>query len=137
MWNSVVKNLQIDRIYKDLSDCVITVCDRTTGRTVRMRRNRLRDVCKFPSPSHDLKKRVSITIFAVCAAVWNPWEEKEKTMSEFEEGDYKRMVCVGGAVVDPPISVEAGAQWKGRMVLEYFGDCILRKTSGSGSCSSF
>lgn len=35
--------------------------------------------------------------------VWNPWADKAKAMSDFDDQEYKRMVCVEVGTVDKPI----------------------------------
>lgn len=41
--------------------------------------------------------------------VWNPWIEKSKSMPDFKDDEYQRMICVeAGSVLDNPIVVPAG-----------------------------
>lgn len=44
--------------------------------------------------------------------VWNPWAEKSKTMSDFDEQEYKQMICVESGNVINPIMLVPGETWK-------------------------
>eukprot|EP00158_Paraphelidium_tribonemae_P003261 Partr_v1_DN26007_c0_g1_i1_m702 putative aldose 1-epimerase len=47
------------------------------------------------------------------AVVWNPWVEKAKAMSDFGSDQYSKMICVELGTVDvPPVSLEAGKEWR-------------------------
>jgi len=45
--------------------------------------------------------------------VWNPWIDKAKAMSDFEDEEYKTMVCVEVGTVAAPITLKAGESWQG------------------------
>eukprot|EP00271_Cylindrocystis_brebissonii_P011722 TRINITY_DN29644_c0_g1_i1.p1 TRINITY_DN29644_c0_g1~~TRINITY_DN29644_c0_g1_i1.p1 ORF type:complete len:311 (-),score=58.95 TRINITY_DN29644_c0_g1_i1:356-1288(-) len=51
------------------------------------------------------------------AVVWNPWKEKAKSMSDFGDEDFKRMVCVEAAAVENPITLKPGEEWRARQEL--------------------
>ncbi|KAI4329428.1 hypothetical protein L6164_021691 [Bauhinia variegata] len=48
------------------------------------------------------------------AVVWNPWDKKAKTLSDFGDDEYKHMLCVEAACVEKPITLKPGEEWKGR-----------------------
>ena len=49
--------------------------------------------------------------------VWNPWEKKSRSITDFGDEEYKRMLCVDGAAVEKPITLRPGEEWKGRLEL--------------------
>jgi glucose-6-phosphate 1-epimerase len=49
--------------------------------------------------------------------VWNPWEKKSKAMADFGDEEYKKMLCVDGAVVEKPVNLKPGEEWTGLLVL--------------------
>ncbi|KAJ7545725.1 hypothetical protein O6H91_08G007300 [Diphasiastrum complanatum] len=49
--------------------------------------------------------------------VWNPWERKCKAMTDLGDDDYLHMLCVEAAVVETPIVLKPGEEWKGRKKL--------------------
>eukprot|EP00850_Spirogloea_muscicola_P017637 SM000154S01372 [mRNA] locus=s154:69022:71238:+ [translate_table: standard] len=51
------------------------------------------------------------------AVVWNPWEKKAKSMSDFGDDEYKRMVCVEAAAVENAITLKPGEDWQARQEL--------------------
>ncbi|KAF1869757.1 hypothetical protein Lal_00017333 [Lupinus albus] len=48
------------------------------------------------------------------AVVWNPWDKKAKTISDFGDDEYKHMLCVQAACVEKSITLKPGEEWKGR-----------------------
>ena len=52
------------------------------------------------------------------AVVWNPWKEKAKSMSDFGDEDYKRMVCVESGAIEKVITLKPGEEWQGRQELK-------------------
>ena len=48
------------------------------------------------------------------AVVWNPWEKKAKSMSDFGDDEYKHMLCVEAAAVEKSITLRPGEEWKAR-----------------------
>lgn len=40
--------------------------------------------------------------------VWNPWEEKAKAMSDFDDEEFRTMVCVEAGSVSEQVSAPAG-----------------------------
>ena len=51
------------------------------------------------------------------AVVWNPWEKKSKTMTDFGDDEYKSMLCVDGAALERPITLKPGEEWTGKLML--------------------
>ncbi|KAG6739711.1 hypothetical protein POTOM_057325 [Populus tomentosa] len=51
------------------------------------------------------------------AVVWNPWDKKAKTMTDFGDDEYMHMLCVEAAAVEKPITLKPGEEWKGRLEL--------------------
>ncbi|XP_025798001.1 putative glucose-6-phosphate 1-epimerase [Panicum hallii] len=49
--------------------------------------------------------------------VWNPWENKPKTMVDFGDEEYKQMLCVDAAVVERAIILKPGEEWTGKLEL--------------------
>ncbi|KAJ6863081.1 glucose-6-phosphate 1-epimerase [Populus alba x Populus x berolinensis] len=51
------------------------------------------------------------------AVVWNPWDKKAKTMTDFGDDEYMHMLCVEAAAIEKPITLKPGEEWKGRLEL--------------------
>ncbi|KVI11826.1 Aldose 1-/Glucose-6-phosphate 1-epimerase [Cynara cardunculus var. scolymus] len=51
------------------------------------------------------------------AVVWNPWDKKAKTIADLGDDDYKHMLCVEAAVIEKPITLKPGEEWKVRQEL--------------------
>lgn len=49
--------------------------------------------------------------------VWNPWETRIAALSDMAPLDFKRMLCVEAATVEPPVSLVPGEDWCGRQTL--------------------
>lgn len=49
--------------------------------------------------------------------VWNPWVEKSKAMMDFEDLEYKSMVCVEVGSVTNAITLKPGETWSGSQIL--------------------
>ena len=47
------------------------------------------------------------------AVIWNPGPEKGAALADLETGAWRRYVCVEAAIVRTPVSVAAGALWRG------------------------
>ncbi|KAG4914085.1 hypothetical protein JHK82_054668 [Glycine max] len=84
---------EVDRVYLS-SPNIIAVLDHERKRTFVIRKDGLPDV-----------------------AVWNPWEKKSKSMSDFGDEEYKQMLCVDGAVIEKPVNLKPGEEWTGRLQL--------------------
>ncbi|XP_048733589.2 uncharacterized protein LOC125649822 isoform X2 [Ostrea edulis] len=57
----------------------------------------------------DGKTSVSLLLSSLPdVVVWNPWEEKAKSMSDFGDEEYKTMVCVEAGAVSQSVSAPAG-----------------------------
>eukprot|EP00249_Psilotum_nudum_P011039 c22932_g2_i1 orf=219-1211(-) len=48
------------------------------------------------------------------AVVWNPWEKKAKTLTDFGDDEYKHMLCVQAAAISKSVTLKPGEEWKGR-----------------------
>ncbi|KAF9687886.1 hypothetical protein SADUNF_Sadunf02G0139800 [Salix dunnii] len=83
----------VDRVYLSCPNA-IAILDHERKRTYVIRKDGLPDV-----------------------AVWNPWEKKSKAMADFGDEEYKKMLCVDGAVVEKPITIKPGEEWTGLLVL--------------------
>ena len=55
--------------------------------------------------------------YVLCAAVWNPWDKKSKSMVDLGDEEYKQMLCVDGAVIEKPLTLKPGEEWTGRLRL--------------------
>jgi glucose-6-phosphate 1-epimerase len=66
-----------------------------------------------------LARRIRITSSGSgTAVVWNPWIETAASMSDLEDEDYRKMICVETANAGPEtVAVEAGSEY--RLVAEY------------------
>ncbi|KAK4483509.1 hypothetical protein RD792_010706 [Penstemon davidsonii] len=84
---------EVDRVYVRSPQCV-AVLDHEKKRTYVMRKQGLPDT-----------------------VVWNPWEKKSKTMTDFGDEEYKQMVCVDGAAIEKNISLKPGEEWTGSIEL--------------------
>lgn len=57
----------------------------------------------------DGKKLVSLSLENLPdVVVWNPWEEKAKAMSDFDDEEFRTMVCVEAGSVSEQVSAPAG-----------------------------
>ena len=52
------------------------------------------------------------------AVVWNPWIDKSKSMADFGDEEYKKMVCVEAAAIEDPVKLKPGQSWCGEQTLE-------------------
>ncbi|KAL1828624.1 hypothetical protein ACET3Z_007036 [Daucus carota] len=93
--DAVTFESEVDRAYLCTPSC-IAVVDHGKKRTVVIKKEGLPD-----------------------AVVWNPWERKSKTMADFGKVDYRKMVCVDGAVIERPIALKPGEEWTGCLELEH------------------
>lgn len=53
------------------------------------------------------------------AIVWNPGAAKGATLSDLGAGDWRRFLCIEPAVFAPPVTLTAGASWRGVQTLRY------------------
>ncbi|XP_016580265.1 putative glucose-6-phosphate 1-epimerase isoform X1 [Capsicum annuum] len=51
------------------------------------------------------------------AVVWNPWDKKAKSMTDFGDEEYKHMLCVEAAAVEKSVTLKPGEEWRGRQEL--------------------
>lgn len=49
--------------------------------------------------------------------VWNPWETGIARMADMAPQDFKRMLCVEAAMVEPAVNLVPGEDWFGRQTL--------------------
>ncbi|XP_041029081.1 putative glucose-6-phosphate 1-epimerase [Juglans microcarpa x Juglans regia] len=84
---------EVDRVYLSSSD-VIAVFDHEKKRTFTVQKQGLPD-----------------------AGVWNPWEKKSKSIADFGDEEYKKMLCIDVAAVEKPITLKPGEEWTGRLEL--------------------
>ncbi|KAH7300117.1 hypothetical protein KP509_24G045200 [Ceratopteris richardii] len=49
------------------------------------------------------------------AVIWNPWDKKAKALADFGDDEYKHTICVHPGVIEKPITLKAGEEWKGRV----------------------
>ncbi|KAK6158328.1 hypothetical protein DH2020_005642 [Rehmannia glutinosa] len=47
--------------------------------------------------------------------VWNPWDQKSKTIPDFGKDEYKFMLCVDAAAIENPITLKPGEEWTGQV----------------------
>ncbi|WCJ26443.1 Galactose mutarotase-like superfamily protein [Euphorbia peplus] len=90
---------EIDRVYLH-SPNTIAIFDHERKRTFFIRKEGLPDV-----------------------VVWNPWEKKSKSMIDFGDEEYKQMICVDGAAIEPQITLKPGEEWTGRLHLLVVPSC--------------
>lgn len=84
---------EVDRVYVGCPG-VIAVLDHEKKRTFIVRKEGLPDI-----------------------VVWNPWEKKSKTMTDFGDDEYKQMLCVDAAAVERAITLKPGEEWTGKLEL--------------------
>lgn len=82
---------EVDRVYLSSPNCV-AVLDHERKRTYVLRKEGLPDV-----------------------VVWNPWQKKSKSMTDFGDEEYRQMLCVDGAAIEKPITLKPGEEWTGRL----------------------
>jgi glucose-6-phosphate 1-epimerase len=51
------------------------------------------------------------------AVVWNPWIEKSKAMSDFDDDEYKKMLCVEMGCVAKEIVLNPNENWTGYQII--------------------
>ncbi|KAM7472267.1 hypothetical protein LguiA_010450 [Lonicera macranthoides] len=84
---------EVDRVYLRSPNCV-AVLDHERKRTYVLKKEGLPDV-----------------------VVWNPWEKKSKSMTDFGDEEYKQMLCVDAAALEKAITLKPGEEWTGRLEL--------------------
>ncbi|KAJ1676276.1 hypothetical protein EV182_008518 [Spiromyces aspiralis] len=75
-----------DRVYKDVKEDVVV--DLGRERQIIIKRFNYSDI-----------------------VLWNPWQEKARDMSDFDDDEYKQMVCVEPGTVSKPIKLGPGQTW--------------------------
>ncbi|PKC17581.1 galactose mutarotase-like protein [Rhizophagus irregularis] len=53
------------------------------------------------------------------SVVWNPWIDKAKGMSDFDDDEYKQMVCVEPGHVTEYITLKSEESWEGGQIIQY------------------
>ncbi|KAI8986497.1 galactose mutarotase-like domain-containing protein [Pilobolus umbonatus] len=82
---------EVDRIYTDVQGDIIL---NNVGYSIQLNRSNLRDI-----------------------VVWNPWIEKAIGMNDFDNKEYRNMICVeAGSVVDW-VTLASGEVWTGGQIL--------------------
>ncbi|RIA85433.1 galactose mutarotase-like domain-containing protein [Glomus cerebriforme] len=51
--------------------------------------------------------------------VWNPWIDKAKGMSDYDDDEYKQMVCVEPGNVSNYITLNPEESWEGGQIIQY------------------
>ncbi|SPQ96630.1 glucose-6-phosphate 1-epimerase [Plasmodiophora brassicae] len=51
------------------------------------------------------------------AVIWNPAPEKSKAMKDFDDSEWKQMICVEPAAVHKPVVLAPGAKWSTTMLI--------------------
>ncbi|MGB5602733.1 MAG: D-hexose-6-phosphate mutarotase, partial [Gammaproteobacteria bacterium] len=90
----VTINAEVDRIYKGITGELV-IDDASLGRKIRI-----------------------VSRGCSTAVVWNPWVEIAASMSDLDDNDYKRMLCVETANAGPE-TVEIAAGDHCRLEAEY------------------
>ncbi|CAN6236158.1 unnamed protein product [Urochloa humidicola] len=91
--DAIVFEAEVDKIYLG-APSKIAIIDHEKKRTYVLRKDGLPDT-----------------------VLWNPWDKKSKNMQDLGDEEYKHMLCVEPAVVENPITLKPGEEWKGRMDL--------------------
>ncbi|KAF9680538.1 hypothetical protein SADUNF_Sadunf06G0131800 [Salix dunnii] len=109
---------EVDKIYLG-TPTKIAILDHEKKRTFVLRKDGLPDAGKHDILDNLVKLEGSSkeqgSFFPL--VVWNPWDKKAKTMADFGDDEYKHMLCVEAAVVEKPITLKPGEEWKGRLEL--------------------
>ncbi len=50
--------------------------------------------------------------------IWNPWEEKSKTIPDLPDDGYRSMVCLEAGTIVKPVKLSAGKSWRGGQLLK-------------------
>lgn len=50
--------------------------------------------------------------------VWNPGRERTARMLDMPPDGFRRMLCVEAAAIEPPVTLAAGGEWRGRQSIE-------------------
>jgi glucose-6-phosphate 1-epimerase len=90
----VIIDGEVDRIYTGTTGELV-IEDKSLGRNIRIKS----DGCST-------------------AVVWNPWIEIAASMADFDDGDYRKMICVETANAGPE-SIEIAAGGEYRLAAEY------------------
>jgi glucose-6-phosphate 1-epimerase len=80
---------RVDRVYVNAPDRLV-IRDASSGRVIEVVKQGFAD-----------------------AVVWNPWAEVARSMPDFGEDEYLRMVCLEPANVASPVRLQPGESWSG------------------------
>ncbi|CAH1432596.1 unnamed protein product [Lactuca virosa] len=86
--NVITINSEIDRIYLSTPK-KLAILDHKKKQTISIQKHGLPD-----------------------AVVWNPWEERSKTIVDLGPDDYKSMVAVEASAIGKPVILNSGQEWK-------------------------
>ena len=88
---------EVDRVYLNINDNDIVLIDDTKKiyKKIIIKRHR----------------------FFKDVVVWNPWIDKSKRMSDFDDDEYKNMVCIEAGSVAKPVTLNCGSSWIGTQTL--------------------
>ncbi|MGE3772621.1 MAG: D-hexose-6-phosphate mutarotase [Gammaproteobacteria bacterium] len=73
----------------------------------------------YPATAHELVledagERITVEREGFAdAVVWNPGAEKAAALPDLGDGDWRRFLCIEPAVFAPPVTLAAGARWRG------------------------
>lgn len=81
---------ETDRVYINAPNRVVLE-DRENKRTIAIEKSGMNDI-----------------------VLWNPWIEKSRRLEDFDEEEYRHMVCVETGQICAPAMLAPGAQWSGR-----------------------
>jgi len=89
---------EVDRVYEDMNPTVpVSIISTENNNT----------------PQLSITREMLNTV-----TLWNPWVEKAKGMSDFDDEEYKVMVCVESGAVSNFQSLEAGDSWVGSQTIK-------------------
>lgn len=91
---NIVISKEVDRVYNDIPK-TITIKKEDSKSKIEL------------NPTNTFKDVV----------VWNPWIEKSKGMSDFDDLEYKKMICVEIGTVSNFINLKPGENWTGSQTL--------------------
>ena len=91
---AVAFGAEVDRIYLGVGSKPLLLVDATHGRTIAVAASNMPD-----------------------AVVWNPHVAKAKAMADFDDEEYRDMVWIEPAVVQPAVKLAPGQAWRGGQVL--------------------
>jgi glucose-6-phosphate 1-epimerase len=71
-----------------------------------------------PLEVRDAVRRTRVTMRGFPdVVIWNPGEERARTLTDLQPGGWLRMLCVEAAVVGAPVQLGPGERWTGQQIL--------------------